>query len=345
MRAVTFCASALLSFSFLAATALADDAPQLSLPLVCEPHKTCFIQNYVDDDPTVAERDFACGSATYEGHKGVDFRVLSAQAARDGVAVVASADGKVKAVREGMPDQFVTSDTVGDLQGRECGNGVVLDHGNGWETQYCHMQKGSVAVSRGQQVKRGEKLGLVGFSGLVNFPHVHLQVRHNNEIIDPFAPEAPSGACELNHKTQGLWLPDAISSFSYRNGEIMDWGFTQVIPTRDQLEENHKSAPPITAESPAFIFYARFLNLLAGDRIRIIIEGPGGTLVEQLSRPLDSNRHRHLDYAGKKRRNLPWQQGRYHARAEIVRDGAVVAATVAEMNLAAVSAQPVTRKP
>lgn len=345
MRAATFGASALLSFNILATAVRAEEPLQLSLPLLCEPHKTCFLQNYVDADPSAGERDFACGSVTYDGHKGIDFRVLSAQAARDGIAVVASTDGKVKAVRDGMADQFVSSETAVEIQGRECGNGVVLDHGNGWETQYCHMLKGSIAVSRGQLLKRGEKLGLVGYSGLANFPHVHLQVRHNDKIVDPFAPDAAEGACEQHPKGPGLWRPDAIASFGYRNGEIMDWGFTQLIPTRDQLEENHKSPPPVSVESPALIFYARFLNLLAGDRIRIVVEGPGGTLVEQLSQPLDSNRHRHLDYAGKKRRDLPWQQGRYHARAEIVRDGAVVAATVAQMDLPAVTAQTVNRKP
>ena len=30
--------------------------------------------------------------------------------------------------------------------GRNCGNGVTLDHGDGWQTQYCHMRRGSVAV-------------------------------------------------------------------------------------------------------------------------------------------------------------------------------------------------------
>ncbi len=42
--------------------AFAEDRPQLSLPLACEPHKTCFIQNYVDLDPGAGVRDYACGS-------------------------------------------------------------------------------------------------------------------------------------------------------------------------------------------------------------------------------------------------------------------------------------------
>ncbi|MEQ1716037.1 MAG: M23 family metallopeptidase [Hyphomicrobium sp.] len=325
--------SALLLLGFFASPGRAEDRIELSLPIACEPHKTCFIQNYVDNDPGTSDRDFACGGATYEGHKGVDFRLLSAEAAKAGVNVVASADGTVKALRDGMPDVYLSDDKVQEIKGRECGNGVVIDHGNGWETQYCHMLKGSIKVTKGQAVKRGDALGHVGYSGFANFAHVHLQVRHNNKVVDPFLPDAAEGACQRDSKGTGLWQPSAIAPFPYRNGEIIDSGFTPAPPTRDKLEDNHRDVEPLKADSAALIFYARFINLLAGDRIRIVIDGPGGTLVEQLSEPLEKNRHRHLDYAGKKRRELPWQQGRYEARAEIIRDGAVAAATVNQFDL------------
>ena len=80
----------------------AQEKFELSLPLACEPHKTCFIQSYVDLDPGPGARDYACGGATYEKHNGIDFRLLSADAAKKGFAVLASADGKVKATRDGV---------------------------------------------------------------------------------------------------------------------------------------------------------------------------------------------------------------------------------------------------
>ena len=81
----------------------------------------------------------------------------------------------------------------GSVKGRECGNGVVLAHPGGWETQYCHMAKGSVRVKTGETVTAGTVLGLVGMSGDAEFPHLHLAVRHNGEKIDPFAPDAKLG--------------------------------------------------------------------------------------------------------------------------------------------------------
>ena len=75
--------------------------------------------------------------------------------------------------------------------GRDCGNGVVIDHDDGWQTQYCHLRRGSVGVTRGQAVARGDRLGVVGMSGRTQFPHLHLSVRRDGAVIDPFAPSDP----------------------------------------------------------------------------------------------------------------------------------------------------------
>ena len=318
--------------------AQAGDGLELSLPIECEPHRTCFIQSYMDVDPTSAAKDYACGGATYDRHNGVDFRVLSAKATEKGFAVLAAADGEVKALRDGVPDIFLRDNKPDAVKGRECGNGVVLSHPDGWETQYCHLRNGSISVSRRQQVKRGERLGLVGYSGMADFAHVHLTVRHNGKIVDPFSPNAPEGSCGLNTKDPGLWQPSAIARFSYRNGEIIGAGFTESPPELNKLEMDDTAIVPLRTDSPALLFYARFVNLLAGDRVRLVINGPGGPLVEQLSAPLDHNKATYFSYAGKRRREAPWQPGRYEGRAEIVRDDAVAAATVETIDLGAVGA-------
>lgn len=339
-------------FVFLALAAVycgrvrAEETPELSLPLDCEPHKTCFIQSYLDTDPGSDAKDYACGGATYDKHNGVDFRLMSAQAAKAGVSVIAAAPGRVKAVRDGMADVFFRNSKPEDTKGRECGNGVVLDHGNGWETQYCHMMKGSISVSKGQEIKRGEKLGNVGYSGMADFAHVHLSVRLNGNIVDPFAPDAAPGTCQASSaKARTLWQPSAIAHFGYRNGEIIGAGFTSAPPDLDKLEADHTALEPVTVMSPALLFYARFINLLAGDRVRLVVNGPGGPLIEQLSEPIERNKATYFTYAGKKRREAPWQHGRYDARAEIIREGAVAAARVSEFDLAAPPAAAPAVKP
>ena len=60
---------------------------------------------------------------------------------------------------------------------------VEIDHGNGLTTRYGHMSK--ILVTEGQQVKRGEQIGLVGVTGRTTGPHLHYEVRLNNEPIEP----------------------------------------------------------------------------------------------------------------------------------------------------------------
>ncbi len=76
-----------------------------------------------------------------------------------------------------------------DVTGRECGNGVVLTHENGFETQYCHLAKGSIDLREGQRVQAGDVIGQVALSGKTQFPHLHLSVRQNGQEVDPFDPD------------------------------------------------------------------------------------------------------------------------------------------------------------
>jgi murein DD-endopeptidase MepM/ murein hydrolase activator NlpD len=69
--------------------------------------------------------------------------------------------------------------------GWETGYGlmVVLDHGYGLETRYAHMSRTGVQV--GQTVRRGDRLGFVGNSGLSTGPHLHYEVLVGGRATDP----------------------------------------------------------------------------------------------------------------------------------------------------------------
>jgi murein DD-endopeptidase MepM/ murein hydrolase activator NlpD len=66
---------------------------------------------------------------------------------------------------------------------RGYGNVVYVDHGNGLSTRYGHLSEIDVTV--GQIVARGQVIGLVGSTGRSTGPHLHYEVRINNQPVDP----------------------------------------------------------------------------------------------------------------------------------------------------------------
>jgi murein DD-endopeptidase MepM/ murein hydrolase activator NlpD len=101
------------------------------------------------------------GGSSYEYHEGQDID------AAFGTPVSAAANGTV--IVAGWQNGY--------------GQVVYIDHGGELTTRYGHLSKIEVVI--GQSVSRGEKLGLVGSSGRSTGPHLHYEVRVNNEPVDP----------------------------------------------------------------------------------------------------------------------------------------------------------------
>ena len=95
-------------------------------------------------------------------HTGMDFT------APQGTPIYATGDGKVAKVRKSR---------------RGYGNHVIIDHGYGYKTLYAHMTK--YIVHKGQKVKRGDLIGLVGSTGRSQAPHCHYEVWKDGNRINP----------------------------------------------------------------------------------------------------------------------------------------------------------------
>jgi murein DD-endopeptidase MepM/ murein hydrolase activator NlpD len=300
----------------------AEEVISLALPIKCQPGETCFFQNYVDHDASDKVRDYRCGGRSYDGHDGTDIRIRNLEIQRQGIEVLAAAPGRVIGARNDMDDISVKTAGKAAIAGKECGNGVMLEHEGGWRTQYCHMAKGSVRVKVGDQMTTGQPIGLVGLSGDTEFFHLHFTVRRHGKIVDPFAFGAQENSCGGG---RSLWAASLGEQMQYRPGEIIDYGFAGIAPTMELIESGEIVKHPVAPGSDALVAYVRAIGLQAGDLQSLAVQGPSGTSISTNSLPaLDRDKAQLLVIAGKKRPEAAWPPGRYTATYRVTRDGAEV---------------------
>ena len=276
-------------------------APSLSLPVACDIGTACIVQNYVDRDAGPGARDYRCGFLAYDGHKGTDFCVVDRALYRSGVAVIAAAAGRVRAIRDGMND--------GErVPGREAGNSVVIDHGDGWQTQYAHLRRGSVAVRAGERVQPGDRLAVVGFSGNTEFPHLHFEVRRDGKTVDPFVGvEAPS---DCHAAGEPLFTARALARLAYRPSGLVNAGFSGARPLLKEGDVDGDATPAFGPSSAAAIFWVQIYGARAGDREELRLLAPDGRVLVERRGEIPRNKAQWLAYAGK-RQSGAWPPGTY----------------------------------
>jgi len=106
---------------------------------------------------------------TIRAHKGTDY------AASTGTPIRATGDGKVI------------------LAGRKGGYGncVIIQHGQGYETLYGHMNGFAKGIATGSRVNQGQVIGFVGQTGLATGPHLHYEFHVNGEVRNPVTVPLP----------------------------------------------------------------------------------------------------------------------------------------------------------
>jgi murein DD-endopeptidase MepM/ murein hydrolase activator NlpD len=73
---------------------------------------------------------------------------------------------------------------------RRYGQTVVVDHGRNVFTQYSHLSK--ILVKAGEVVRKGQTIAAIGSTGRSSSPHLHLEVRVDNRVYDPYVQFSPS---------------------------------------------------------------------------------------------------------------------------------------------------------
>jgi len=294
--------------------AAAQTPPRLELPVACEIGAACVVQNYVDQDPGPGARDHACGPLSYDGHQGTDIRVAGRPEMVAGVAVLAAAPGVVRARHDGAADRAAAQ------AGPDAGNTVVLDHGGGWESQYSHLRQGSVAVATGQRVAAGARLGLIGWSGRAEFPHLEFALRHRGRAIDPFTGAPAGGGCGRGGAP--LWSPAAQAALAYRAGGLLRAGFAAEAPELARALDGAYDGPlaaPLDTQAPALMFWTVAWGLRAGDRESFRLIAPDGRMLAEGDGTLPRNQAQWLRYIGKKPNGAGFPPGRYQGEYRVTR--------------------------
>ena len=92
-----------------------------------------------------------------------------------GIDIVSFNSKKIKALNDGIVS-FVGK--KGNY-----GNYIKIKHQNGYESAYAHLE--NFFVRKGQKVKQGQTIAIIGNTGLSTGPHLHLEIKHNGKFINP----------------------------------------------------------------------------------------------------------------------------------------------------------------
>jgi len=296
----------LLCFSF---QVEASQTPQLLWPVSCQLNQNCWIVHHVDvNKNTQKSQDYACGSLTYEAHKGTDIAVQDLHHLERGIDILAALGGTVLRVRNDMKDHAyskIQKNKTIETFGRDCGNGVVIDHGQGWQTQYCHMKQNSILVKPGQNILPGRKLGEMGLSGKSEFAHLHFALRQHNQVIDPFTGMDNQTGCGQKQNT--LWSDPVI----YQPVSLYAAGFSPEVPVYEALLQDSRSLEKMAVSSPVLTFWTLIYGTQKNDEITLKIIDPDGALYQKSQQIQAKNRIRQFYYTGKRNRTQPLKTGIY----------------------------------
>ncbi len=310
--------------------AAAAETPVFSLPVDCRLGESCWLVNFPDHDPGPGATDHRCGHLSYDTHKGTDIAILNDAAMRAGVDVLAAAPGTVKGLRDGMANSTRADlENGARIRGRECGNGVVIDHGAGWTTQYCHMAAGSLRVRSGERVGRGDVLGRIGRSGRTEFPHIHMAVRQGERVVNPFTGGSALSTCSPEQAADGLWDPSLKTALAYPGPQPFHLGFATGRPAKADIEAGRLSDTAFGQDAGALVFWAEAFSLNRGDEVHLSLTAPGGGLVAENRVTVDRPLAKAFWFVGRKRRGDAWAAGDYTGAISITRSGATVTRSAA----------------
>ena len=216
----------------------------------------------------------------YANHGGCDMAVSL------GTPVYASADGTATVVDRGCLGSHRADGAPKCSKGSSCGawnnsgnngsygNYIIIDHGNGAKTYYCHLSTG-IPINSGQSVQQGELIGYSGTSGNSTGPHLHFEIRINNTRKDPAdyltrenvspGPTAPPGNTQISKSQVWYDLGDTIDIYmnsQNATGYYMSMFKDDQKIISESVDSGHFSMPASSYGTGHYSVYCTASNVL-----------------------------------------------------------------------------------
>lgn len=232
--------------------------------------------NYVDHNTAFPNQvtDYNCGTRTYDtsggyNHEGTDivtwpFRWKLMD--DDGVEVIAAAPGQIIVKHDGEFDRSCDFNTTTPW------NVIIIQHSDGSVAAYGHMKNGSLTSKNvGDMVSVGEYLGIVGSSGISNFPHLHFEVLTDEtftQVVDPY-----SGIC--NATTTESWWAEERPYNSPGINAVLTHTADPIFPECPTAEITNESNEFEVNQEVFFVVYLK--DQVAGTSLNLRIIKPDNT--------------------------------------------------------------------
>lgn len=277
-------------------------AIDLLFPVACRVMTDCWITNHVDlDNNSGRSEDYMCGKKTRDGSLSTHISLGNIQDVTLNMAVIASADG--------------TIDFAGNIGGF-CGGRILIDHGGGWESSYCHLNLNTLQVSEGDTVTQGQILGSIGMSGQSSWPHLSFALLRNGMAFDPFSGRTNLEGC--SKKSQPLWAGGMNPL--YEPAQVTNIGFTVEALDNDAiLRGNIADVTEIAAATPQLTLWAMLMNVMEGDLITMRVLEPSGRILNETETTAQTDRDYFPVIFMTRRNNFIWDNGDYRGSITITR--------------------------
>jgi hypothetical protein len=174
--------------------------------------------------------------------------------------------------------------------------------------------QGSISVAVGDNVSAGATLGLIGYSGRTEFPHLEFILRHEGRVVDPFAPSA-NGTCGAGEAA--LWA----TPLPHVPGEILSAGFAPDVPAFDAIKTGAADHGQMAAADPALVLWAYVHSARGGDILRMRITDATGAEIHAQDVTLERTQAQLFRASGRRTPGAGWPPGLYLGEITLIRDG------------------------